>query len=87
MYSYKLALTPKFLGGTSRKWVQIWSSETPKFLDQFRRAAEEGRLRVQVDSVSTMEDALTVCRLANSPARYPTGSKRDWTTEAKSDIG
>jgi NADPH:quinone reductase-like Zn-dependent oxidoreductase len=60
LYSYKLALTPTFLGGTPRKWVQVWSYETPKFLDQFRQAAEEGRLRVQVDSVSSMEDALMV---------------------------
>jgi NADPH:quinone reductase-like Zn-dependent oxidoreductase len=61
LYSYRLALTPGFLGGTPRHWVQIWSDETPKFLDEFRRAAEEGRLKVQVDSVSAMENALQVC--------------------------
>lgn len=52
---------PSILGGTPRKFCMFGGSITKDGVRKLAQSAEKGDLRVFVDSVVKMEDALAVC--------------------------
>jgi NADPH:quinone reductase-like Zn-dependent oxidoreductase len=56
----KNLLVPKFLGGTPRKFILQQTNPNPERLQYLVRLVEEGKLKVVIDTVFEMEDALKV---------------------------
>lgn len=57
----KNSYTPSILGGTTRKFSMFGSSITADGVRKLAESAQRGDLKVFIDSVFKMEDALAVC--------------------------
>jgi NADPH:quinone reductase-like Zn-dependent oxidoreductase len=61
-------ILPVFLGGVPRKFRMFGAAITPEGVARLAKAAEEGHIKVWIDSVFKMDDALAVCM----------NRRRDW---------
>ena len=58
---WKNAWWPTILGGTPRRYIMFSTIPDPKVAEELAKMAGEGTLKVVIDSVFDMEDALQVC--------------------------
>lgn len=63
----RLALQPAILGGTPRNFVSVMNDDGPEAMEEIRRLAEQGKLRLHVDSVVDLEDVPKVCSSSPLP--------------------
>jgi NADPH:quinone reductase-like Zn-dependent oxidoreductase len=61
LFMLKFPLLPTWLGGVPRRYVTVTGFVNQEGLEKLRALVEEGKLRVVIDSVWDMEDALKVC--------------------------
>lgn len=54
-------LWPRILGGTDRPYVQVSGRSNLKDMERLARMAQDGDLRVPIDSRWEFEDVLEVC--------------------------
>lgn len=60
---------PTILGGVPRKYIMFSASLSGENAEVLARLADEGKLRVIIDSVFALEDALKVIILKTQPVR------------------